>query len=79
MRHPDDPRPERLLRVEPVLVLLGLLLWLVGTASHEAARGPTPSPPAPGAAKHDTGPLWRDGERVTIARTGEPITWRRDP
>jgi hypothetical protein len=27
----------------------------------------------------DAGPLWADGERVTDARTGEPMVWRSKP
>jgi hypothetical protein len=51
----------------PLLAAALLIAW--------AARWGQPTDNLPPLVK-DAGPLWADGERVTDARTGEPMVWR---
>jgi hypothetical protein len=53
------------------------VVWFVVATSPGCNPPRTRVPAAPGAARHETGPLWEDGELVHDAVTGEPITWRR--
>lgn len=53
----------------PPLLALAALLY-AACALRPVTSLPSPYPRA------STGPLWADGEIVTIARTGERVVWR---
>lgn len=69
----------RTLPMTPVLAALLVALWAMVNfmRPHESPLAPDPRA-ARIAGEQDGGPLWEDGEVVHDARTGEPITWRRE-